>query len=219
MPALHERLSFWLVGRLGALVVRALHATWRVQIADPTGCVPGMRDGSQPVIAAFWHRHLLVLLAAARGAHICVPVSEHRDGEYVAQVMRRFGIGAVRGSTTRGSLKLVRGMLARAREGWTLAVTPDGPRGPRFSVQPGVALLAKRSGLPVHPIGVAAESAWVARSWDAFVLPKPGARIAIVVGPAVTADPAGDVMAFCEALRKAIFDATAAADQALSERT
>lgn len=217
MPVLERRLHFWFAGWVGALLVRALRVTWRVRILDPAGVAPGARDGSRPLILAFWHRHLLSLLAAGSGYPICVPVSEHRDGEYVAQVMHRFGLESVRGSTTRGSIRLLKGMLARAREGWTLAVTPDGPRGPRFSVQPGVALLARRSGLPVHPLGVAVGNAWVARSWDAFVVPKPGTRIAIAIGPAVAADPAANVNAFCEALREALFAATATAEQALAE--
>jgi hypothetical protein len=217
MPVLQKRLRFWLVGWLGALLVRALHATWRVTLVDPPGVAAGARDGSRPVIAAFWHRHLLSMLAHCRGYRVCVPVSEHRDGEYVAQVMDRFGLASVRGSTTRGSLKLIRGMLAAIKERWSPAITPDGPRGPRYSVQAGVALLARRSRLPVHPVGVAAKSNWVLPSWDAFVIPKPWTRVAIVVGPALEIAPDEDASVFAADLRKAIFAATDAAEQAVRE--
>lgn len=217
MPVLQKRIHSWLVGLLGAGMVRALHATWRVQQIDVAGGCPGIQDGSAPGIVAFWHRHILSLLAHYRGFHVCVPVSEHQDGEYVAQVMERFGFPSVRGSTTRGSLKLIRGMLARIRDGWSPAITPDGPRGPKFSVQPGVALLAERSRLPVYPVGVAVRNAWIMRSWDEFVVPRPWSRIVIVFAQPLRAEDYPSAQAFCEALQKALLAATDQAGHALQE--
>jgi len=217
MPVLQKRFKFRFVGWLGALLVRAMHYTWRVDFIDPGGVAPGAKDGSRPVIAAFWHRHLLSMLAHCKGYRVCVPVSEHRDGEYVAQVMDRFGLASVRGSTTRGSLNLIRGMLTAVKGGWSPAITPDGPRGPRYSVQAGVMLLARRSRLPVHPVGIAAKRQWVLPSWDAFVIPKPWTRVAIVVGPALDSPPDGDPSLFAADLRAAIFAATEVAECAVRD--
>ena len=196
--------------------MRLLYATWKVKVLDPCGAAEGFRDATSPAIMAFWHRHILSILAHFRGSRVCVPVSESRDGEYVAQVMRRFGAAAARGSSSRGGLGAVKGLLAHAREGWSLAITPDGPRGPRYSVGPGVTLLARRSGLPILPVGVAVRSAWVARSWDAFVIPKPGTRVVLAFDPALTLDEAAYTQSRCAALQEAIFAATRRAREALA---
>jgi lysophospholipid acyltransferase (LPLAT)-like uncharacterized protein len=209
-------LRSWLAGLLGAASVRAAHATWRVRVIDPQGLAGAVRAGRASAIVAFWHRHILSMLAQFRGMPICVPVSQHQDGEYVAQVMRRFGLRAVRGSTTRGGLKALRGMLGAAREGLTLAVTPDGPRGPVFSVQPGVFLLARRTALPVYPLGIAVDRAWTAASWDRFVIPKPWARVRIAIDKPLDAEQFADAPDFCRALRKALFAAAEQARDALS---
>jgi lysophospholipid acyltransferase (LPLAT)-like uncharacterized protein len=137
-----------------------------------------------------------------------VPVSEHADGEYAAQVMERFGLGSVRGSTTRGGTRLLRELMDRVAEGWSLAITPDGPLGPRFTVQPGFALLSKRLGLPVHPVGIAAAHAWTAASWDRFVIPKPWTRLAIAIGEGLHPEGYRDARAMCPALARALSETT-----------
>ncbi len=206
MPPLREEARYRLVGWLGGTLVRGLSATWRTRELDViTG---GPSDASRQVIAAFWHRHILSMLAHYRGRRVCVPVSRSKDGEYAAHVMERFGFRSVRGSTSRGSISLVKGLVSRAREGYSLAITPDGPRGPRFSVQPGVALLARRAGLLVRPVGVAAERAVVFNSWDRFVMPGPFSRVAFVVGEPLRVSEFGEAGAFCAALREGLFDAT-----------
>jgi len=218
MPVLRKRVHYYAIGWLAAGLVRAMHATWRVEVVDPGAALPGIIDGTRPAICAFWHRHILSMLAHFQGAHVCVPVSEHRDGEYVAQVMARFGLESVRGSSTRGGARLLRDMMGRIREGWSPVLTPDGPRGPKFSVQPGFALLARRSGLPVYPIGLAVRRAWVLSSWDEFVVPKPFTRIVIRMGEPLRPDNYGDVPAFCDALRAAMFATTDLARQALDAK-
>ena len=218
MPVLQQRIHFYMAARVACALLQAMHRTWRVQAIDPQGALPGMFDGSSPGIVAFWHRHILAMLTHFRGAHVTVPVSEHRDGEYVAQAMERFRLDSVRGSSTHGATRLLRDLLGRIREGWSPALTPDGPRGPRFSVQPGFTLLARRSGLPVYPIGLAEQSAWVLSSWDAFVVPRPFSRIAIRLGEPLRAADYPKVPDFCDALRQALFRATEQAAEALPGR-
>ncbi|MHC4592344.1 MAG: lysophospholipid acyltransferase family protein [Planctomycetota bacterium] len=212
-----KRIHYSLAGWLGSHLVRALHATWHVNVIDPATVGVGVKDGSKPAIIAFWHRHILSMMIQYRDYHVCAPVSESRDGEYVAQVMQRYGQLSVRGSTSRGSLRMLRAWAAKAREGWSPIITPDGPRGPKFSVQPGVAMLARRSDLPVYPVGLAVGNAWLAKNWDQFVIPKPWTRIAIVFNPALWADEHDGTDAFCDALREALFAATDAAQEALAQ--
>jgi hypothetical protein len=215
MPVLRQHLRYRLAGRLGSLLARLAHATWRVRVIDPDGAREGLRDGSRRAIVAFWHRHILTMMAHHQRFRVCVPVSESRDGEYVAHVMERLGFVSVRGSSSRGRLRLIKGVLDEVRRGRGVVITPDGPLGPPYQVQPGVALLAERSGLPVQPVGVAVQRAWVTSSWDRFVIPKPGSRIVIVFGPLLRASDYEGTAAFCDAVRDGIFAATEQARQAL----
>jgi len=215
MPVLQQSMRFCLVGRLGAMLLQALHATWRIESQAAPGVLEGIETGSAPAVVAFWHRHILSMLGHFPGRRVAVPVSEHRDGEYAAQVMHRLGIASVRGSSTHGGLKLLRGMMAMIEAGYSPAVTPDGPRGPKFSVQPGVWLIAQRSALPVHPIGLAVRDAWTAASWDEFVIPKPFTRIVIRLGEPLHAREFAGRDDFCAALREALFATTASARRTL----
>jgi hypothetical protein len=109
-------------------------------------------------------------------------VSTHRDGELITRVIGRLGFGAVRGSSTRRGAQALFGMAAEGKRGLDLAVTPDGPRGPRETLKPGLVVLARRTGRPVVPI---ANSTWPRielRSWDHFHIPLPGARCVVVIG-------------------------------------
>ncbi|MFP4029635.1 MAG: lysophospholipid acyltransferase family protein [Candidatus Brocadiia bacterium] len=182
MPLLRKRLHFWLVGVAGQCLLAGLRLIWRIKLVDAAGAESLLKKRTGKVILAFWHRHILSCLCYFRGYPIAVPVSEHRDGEFVAQVMERCGCLAVRGSSTHGALRMVRRLIAAIDAGWNCAITPDGPRGPKFSVQPGFILLGRRSGQPVYPMGVAVDKAWVFSSWDNFVFPKPGARVVIWIG-------------------------------------
>ena len=217
MPDRAPRFRPWLLGAVAAPVVRLLHATWRVTVVDPHGVADGTRDGESPAIVAFWHRRILTMLSHFRGYRVCVPVSQSKDGEYVAQVMRRFGMAPVRGSTSRGALSALRGVLAHTADRWSPAITPDGPRGPKFTVSPGFIMLARRSGLPVHPIGMAARKAWTAKSWDEFVVPKPWTRVAIVFGPALDLDESAGTEAICQSLKDSIVAATEEAQRVVAK--
>jgi lysophospholipid acyltransferase (LPLAT)-like uncharacterized protein len=112
-----------------------------------------------------------------------VLISEHADGRMIAEACRHLGFRVVRGSATRGGARAVRQMYRRSRSAH-LAITPDGPRGPRRRVQPGVVYLAALTGLPIVPFGIAFERAWRMNSWDRFAVPMPWSAAVCV-----TADP------------------------------
>ena len=218
MPLLQKRVQFWAAGFAGEIVIRLLASTWRYVKGAPEGLEEQIRSGRKQAIFGFWHRHLLSLLGGFKGYPICVPVSEHRDGEYVAQVMERFGLLAVRGSTTRGRIRLIRGLLEAIRRGRSGAITPDGPRGPKYTVQAGFVLLGRRTGLPVYPLGIAAEKGWELNSWDAFVIPKPFTRICIVAGTPMAPEDIQDtpVRECCAEFRERLMAATQKAQEELA---
>jgi len=158
-------------------------------------------------ILAFWHRHLLLMPYAYRGRRISVLVSQSKDGELIARTVARFGIDASRGSSSRGGAQGMRSLLRKAADGYDLAFTPDGPRGPAEVVQPGVILAAAATGLPVQPVALAATRCRRLRSWDRFVVPLPLSTVHFVYGEpfmvARRADPAEGAAALEKHLKAA----------------
>jgi hypothetical protein len=140
-------------------------------------------------IYAFWHENLLLPAYLYGRPDIYVLVSQHADGQLIAEVCGHLGFRLIRGSTTRGGVEAVRRMLRCGRQAH-LAITPDGPRGPRRRVQPGVVYVAAKTGLPIVAAGFGYERAWRMNSWDRFALPRPWCRAACVLAApiAVPAD-------------------------------
>jgi hypothetical protein len=130
-------------------------------------------------IYAFWHENILLPAYQYGRPDIYVLISEHADGELIAEACRHLRFRLVRGSTTRRGVKAVRQMIQLAQKNH-LAVTPDGPRGPRRQVQAGLVYLAARTGLPIVPMGIAWRRAWRMRSWDRFALPVPWSLASLV---------------------------------------
>ena len=171
-------LRYEAAGVLGAGVVSALFLTTRSERTGTEHYERFRREG-KPVIFVFWHGQLLPLVHYHRHERIVVLVSEHGDGEYVAQIIRRNGFGTVRGSSTRGGIRGLRQLVRAARAGRDLAITPDGPRGPRAIFKPGALAAAQMTGLPVIPLAVGSSSGWRLGSWDGFLVPKPLSTVRI----------------------------------------
>ncbi len=132
-------------------------------------------------IYAFWHENILLPAYHYGRRDIHVLISRHADGQFIAEVVRHLRFRVVAGSTTRGGVEAIRRMVRLSRTAH-LAITPDGPRGPRRRVQPGAVYLAARTGLPIVPFGIAYARAWHMRSWDRFALPWPWSAAACVTG-------------------------------------
>jgi len=186
---------------LGAIAVRLLVATLRVRREEAT--VAPLWAARTPLIYATWHGRLLLLpcLYGRRGAHTLT--SRSRDGELVARWIRRFGLVPVRGSSSRGGADAVRSLARAIQAGREVVVVPDGPRGPREVLKPGVIALARLSGAPIVPVAVGASREWRVHSWDEFRIPQPFARCVVRFGEPIhvgrAADRAGE-----EAARKEV---------------
>lgn len=141
------------------------------------------------LVHACWHGRLLFCPYTYWGKNgITALVSTHRDGDMVARFFAHFGINSARGSTTRGSIGGVKGLLKVVKNGGDLALTPDGPKGPRHVVQMGTIHIAKRTGLPIYPITYSAKKRKVFSSWDKFVMPYPFTKIVFICGEAIYID-------------------------------
>jgi len=138
------------------------------------------------IIIAFWHNRSLLMPVPYRGDKMCIMNSQHRDGEIATRALARWGIRSVRGSATRGGVGGFLQLVAAYREGYDLAVVPDGPRGPRYVVKPGVIHLAKATGARIFPVSYAASRKKQLRSWDRLIIPLPFARVAFFAGEPLT---------------------------------
>jgi lysophospholipid acyltransferase (LPLAT)-like uncharacterized protein len=169
-------LDWFAIHVFGGLLLPLLIRSWRVELDLPTE-LRQYRDSGQKTILAFWHNRQLGLLRVADELRpVKVLISRHGDGEIIARIVSRFGIGSVRGSSTRGGKAAVRQLVKASRESH-LAITPDGPVGPCYAAKQGVALVAALTGLPVAWVTWSTDRAWRFRSWDRFILPKPFARM------------------------------------------
>jgi hypothetical protein len=185
---------------------------WRFVLRGPAGA---------PCVIAFWHERLPLMTAGwlrlrategfhGRQAHVLV--SRNHDGRMIGNVLARFGVALVHGSSSRGAVAALRAMAAVLKAGDVIGITPDGPRGPRRVAAPGAAQLAALAQVPLLPCAAAIRRAIVLRSWDRMVLPVPFTRGAIVVGPALAADRR-DAAGNTAALAAALDDCAAEADR------
>lgn len=183
------------VGWLLGVLLAACYRTFRIRIVDPHGRLERWRRGER-AIYAFWHDALvmmpLVITRLVPDARAVIMLSWHKDAEIAAQAIRRFGIRAVRGSSTRGWAGGLRGLLEASERGEEIAVVPDGPRGPRHQAKDGIVQLARATGLPVVAIGAAARPARRLSSWDRLQLPLPFARVALAAAAPVHVADAGE---------------------------
>ena len=176
-----KEVRFRAVGLLGQGLVGALFATVSFRIEGEESFLRFRREG-RPVIFVFWHGQLLPLVHQHRRTGAVVLVSEHVDGEYITRVIERNGFGTVRGSSTRGGIRGLKGLIRAARAGRDLALTPDGPHGPARSFKPGALLAAQFTGLPVIPVAAAASADLHFDSWDRFEIPRPLSVVRITYG-------------------------------------
>ncbi len=165
-----------------------------------------------PVIFAFWHnRQGFLLYPYRKHKKMCVLVSLSKDGEYIARALPKFNMVASRGSTTRGGASAYRGLITKAKEGYSLALTPDGPRGPVYQASQGVLALARKTGLPIIPVGVYATNKFSVNSWDKFQVVLPFGKCSIVLGKPLKVTREDNLKELAKDLTLRIQDATSQA--------
>jgi lysophospholipid acyltransferase (LPLAT)-like uncharacterized protein len=189
-PALtrSQRLLLTIVPPLAATLIRALCATLRFEERLETGARPADRDLNEPDVYVFWHRILLMTAYRYRNLNARILISASFDGELIARTVQRLGFVPLRGSSSRGGAV---GLLAltRARAaGHKISVTADGPRGPRYIAKEGAAAVAQRANSTASCLHIHPERAWVMKSWDQFLIPKPFSRV-IIAWQAPIQDP------------------------------
>jgi lysophospholipid acyltransferase (LPLAT)-like uncharacterized protein len=166
------------VGILGWILIQALARTWRWEIHGLEH-FKKLETEKIPIIYAFWHGRILASTFFWRNRGIVVLTSENKDGEYIANVIHRFGYGSSRGSSSKGAVKGTIGLIRTLKQGAHVAFTVDGPRGPRYLVQQGVTWLSSYSQHPILPFHIEGRKAKKFSSWDQFQIPLPFTRVRV----------------------------------------
>ncbi|MEP6765787.1 MAG: lysophospholipid acyltransferase family protein [Gemmatimonadaceae bacterium] len=163
------------------VAIRILALTWRITVIGREE-LERLRASGRSSIVTFWHGQILSHAVVHR-LPSSVLISDHRDGEIIAQIVRGYGMKIIRGSSSKGG---ARALLQLARElngGEDIVITPDGPRGPRHSFALGALKLAQRTGAPLVLMGSHASRLWRLKTWDQFEVPKPFARVTVIYSP------------------------------------
>ena len=183
-----------LISATATPLIRALAATWRWRVEGLHHYESILASGKQPIFA-FWHGRILPATVFWRDKQIVVITSQNFDGEWIAGIIRRFGYGTARGSSSRGGARALVQLRRDLSDGRPTAFTIDGPRGPARVAQPGAVFLAGATGHPILPFHIEASSAWTMGSWDRTQVPKPFARIGVAIGePLVVPDTADAIV-------------------------
>jgi len=149
-------------------------------------------DFDDASIYCFWHNRVIMAPEAwqreSATAELCCLTSASRDGTITSAMMSVYGIDSVRGSSSRRGKKAMIEMIRTLRSGTSLAITPDGPRGPRYKLDPGLIKLAAKTQTPVVPATINYSSYWELKTWDRFRIPKPFCKVEITIPKPILID-------------------------------
>jgi lysophospholipid acyltransferase (LPLAT)-like uncharacterized protein len=169
-----ERILLWLITWAGYLAIRILGPTIRFSVSWEEGSPKSLAE--RPRVYSFWHNCMIPAMYGCRDLQVRVMSSDSFDGEYTGRIMQKFGFVKVRGSSSKGAVRALLGMRRELEQGWTAAFTIDGPKGPRYVAKPGPVLLARSTGAPMVVFHIALDRAWVLKTWDGSMIPKPFCR-------------------------------------------
>jgi len=181
-----RRLYYFLGLPLVRALIRLLTATYRTTVVGARHIDPFISEG-KVCAPCYWHQHhvvgsTLIRSWVRRGFKACFLVSGSVDGDVPERIARAWGAEVIRGSANQSGALALRDMQQMMKNGYSIVTTADGPRGPQYEFKTGAILMARIAGVPIIPIGCAADRAWYLNRWDKFMIPKPFARIVVAVG-------------------------------------
>ncbi len=180
-----ERLEILVASVLGYFAVLLVGRSLRWEVFGREN-YEASRALGRSLVYTFWHREIFCAIWHWRRRGIVVMTSQNFDGEYIARIIRWHGYGAARGSSSRGAARVLVELIRTLRKGADAAITPDGPRGPRFVAKPGVVQLAKSSGAAILCFHIRPKRSWsLHKSWDETEIPKPFSPAAIFIAPPI----------------------------------
>jgi len=190
---MNEKTPLWMrwVGLVSATGVRAWMSTLDYRALFYDRSVDANYPSERPRIYVFWHEYILLPLYLRGNCNVAMLLSRHRDADVLYRAAYHMGFECVRGSTYGGATEALLELSRRGRD-MHLAITPDGPRGPRRRLAQGAIFLASRLQLPIVPFGMGLDRPWRTPTWDRFAVPRPGSRARAVVGPEIIIPPGLD---------------------------
>jgi hypothetical protein len=191
MRIVRRKLAALVLTRIAPLLLKPLARSWRMEVfGGEHWAAASARPG---LLATLWHGRMLLGMPAQAGRGLCVLVSPSDDGKLLLPLLERFGYSWVLGSSNKNPARAVRELVERLNAGARIVITPDGPRGPRHTANPGPAWIARATGFPIVPVGLASDRAWHLSSWDRFTIPKWRARVVVSYAePLQVPESAGD---------------------------
>jgi lysophospholipid acyltransferase (LPLAT)-like uncharacterized protein len=184
---LRQRIILRIIITAGYWFIRIIGPTLRVSVSREEGAQQTIEQ--RPLIGSFWHACIIPATYMCRDLGVRVMSSNSYDGEYMGRIIRKFGFVAVKGSSSRNAVRALLGLRRALKEGWSVAFTLDGPRGPRYKVKPGPVALARSSGVPMTMFHMAVDRAWILNSWDRMMIPKPFSRALMRFGKLIVVPP------------------------------
>lgn len=219
--ALHKRIkkailtnpiTLWIVSRLVANFIRLVYYTSKRKYTIHPDAAP-YYSGERNMVYAFWHGRLMMMPPMAPPKRkMNVMISAHNDGMLIAHAMHAFGFGIVEGSSRRGGMQAARAAIEVVKRGENVSITPDGPKGPAMTLQPGVIAISRLTKTPIVPVTFSASRHIRLGSWDRFMVALPFGTLYYHVGAPMQFDRNTDeqtAMEICERNKRAL---TAAAD-------
>ena len=190
------RLIQTLISLIGSFYVLTVYKTSKVNLKNRKK-IENLLERNESFIYSFWHDQLLMCpLTWQSNSNIKVLISKHRDGDIIAQLISNLGFEAIRGSThktnkikNKGGLLSARKMIKSLKNGISIGISPDGPKGPRHKVSEGILSISRLSESVILPVGIGFKKKWVLNTWDKFIIPKPFNEITVIWGdpiPAIT---------------------------------
>ena len=176
-----QRVIIRVAGFLLFLLVKAIGATIRFTVTGGENR-SAIDDAGRLPIYSFWHDRIIAGTYYFRDRGIIVLSSSSFDSEYTARCIQRLGFGIIKGSSTRGGIQALVGMIRMVKAGYEMAFTLDGPKGPRYEAKSGPVLLAKKTGNPLMPFVIESKKFWTIKSWDRLQIPKPFTRANLIIG-------------------------------------
>lgn len=183
-----KKLPAWIYF-LPALLIRTFFKLfYRVQLIDPANVC----SNPERMVVVIWHNRLIFLPLAfpyALRKNTFAMVSASRDGQYLSDFLSHFSVRTLRGSSSRKGMNALLGAVRVLEDNKTVVITPDGPRGPKYKLKNGPIMLASRTGARIVPLAINASKCWKLKSWDNFQIPKPGAKLTVIIGEPITVPP------------------------------
>ncbi|MFA7228998.1 MAG: lysophospholipid acyltransferase family protein [Melioribacteraceae bacterium] len=165
--------------RFAGIAIRILINTLRIKIINGEKISELARERKNYVYA-FWHGSMMLGWFINRNSNAAALVSRSKDGDVLAGILEKWSYNVVRGSSSTGGNDALTGMILLLREGFSLAITPDGPRGPRYKMKAGAVIAAKKSGVPLFLAGIGIKNKIILKSWDKFEVPIPFSRVSVI---------------------------------------